>query len=87
MIIARVCSKLWTHGCRCSAIEMGMQTAIIESGKQLGYDKLRPKQIQAMSSFIEGNDVFVSLPTGYGKSIIYAALPYAFDKLRGKVQY
>ena len=81
MIVARVCSKLWTHGCRCSSItlcstiEMDMQTAIIESGKQLGYDKLRPKQIQAMSSFIEGNDVFVSLPTGYGKSIIYAAFP------------
>ena len=55
-------------------------------GKQLGYDKLRPKQIEAMSSFIEGNDVFVSLPTGYGKSIIYAALPYAFDKLNLALQ-
>ena len=71
----------------CSAIEMDTQTAITESGKQLGYDKLRPKQIEAMSLFIEGNDVFVSLPTGYGKSIIYAALPFAFDKLTGKMQY
>ena len=62
---------------------MDTKTAITEGGKQLGYDKLRPKQIEAMSSFIEGNDVFVSLPTGYGKSIIYAALPYAFDKLKG----
>ena len=87
MIIVCVCSK---H-CNCTrgfdAAEMDTKTAITEGGKQLGYDQLRPKQIEAMSSFIEGNDVFVSLPTGYGKSIIYAALPYAFDKLKGKMHY
>ena len=65
---------------------MDVKTAITESGKQLGYDKLRAKQIEAMTAFVQGNDVFVSLPTGYGKSIIYAALPYVFDKLRGKLQ-
>jgi len=64
---------------------MDVKAAIRESGKQLGYDKLRPKQIEAMTAFLQGNDVVVSLPTGYGKSIIYAALPYAFDKLRGKL--
>ena len=62
-----------------------IRRAITESGKQLGYDELKPKQIEALTSFLQGNDVFVSLPTGYGKSIIYAALPYAFDKLRGKL--
>ena len=62
-----------------------IRRAITESGKQLGYDKLKPKQIEALTSFLQGNDTFVSLPTGYGKSIIYAALPFAFDKLRGKL--
>ena len=62
---------------------MDTKTAITESGKKLGYDKLRGKQVEAMTSFLEGNDTFVSLPTGYGKSIIYAALPHAFDRLRG----
>lgn len=31
---------------------------------------------------MEGNDVFIALPTGYGKSLCYAALPYAFDTLK-----
>jgi len=34
-------------------------------------------------AFVQGHDTFVSLPTGYGKSTIYAILPYVFDKLKG----
>jgi len=33
---------------------------------------------------VSGKDTFVALPTGYGKSIIYALLPSVFNKLRGK---
>jgi len=36
-----------------------------------------------MMQFLPGNDMMVVLPTGYGKFIIYAALPWTFDKLRG----
>ena len=31
--------------------------------------------------FVEGQDVFASLPTGYGKSIIYELLPETFNYL------
>ena len=48
----------------------------------LGYTSLKPEQESAIVSFLAGNDVFVSLPTGYGKTLCYAALPYAFDQLR-----
>ena len=48
---------------------------------RLGYDmRLKPEQEAALLSFPVG--VFVSLPTGYGKSLYYAALPAAFDSLR-----
>ena len=66
-------------------MNMDVMTAITESGKLLGYDKLKTEQLEAIFAFLNGNDVFVSLPTGYGKSIIYAILPYAFDNLRGKL--
>lgn len=49
----------------------------------LGYTSLKPEQKSAILSFLVGNDVLISLPTGYGRSICYAALPYAFDQLRG----
>lgn len=44
---------------------------------------VKDKQMDAIVSFILGN-VFVSLPTGYGKSLIYAMLPMAFDLYKGK---
>jgi len=50
----------------------------------LGLEALKPKQREAIQSYISGNDTFVVLPTGYGKSVIYVALPVIFDKLRGK---
>ena len=47
-----------------------------------GYS-LKPKQFEAVLTFMSGKDTFVSLPTGYGKSAIYAILPVAFDCLLG----
>jgi len=34
---------------------------------------------------MSGKDTFVSLPTGYGKSIIFAILPLLFDLLLGEL--
>ena len=54
-----------------------------DSAKQLGFEKVKKKQLEAVCAFVQGHDTFVSLPTGYGKSTIYAILPYVFDKLKG----
>ncbi len=63
--------------------ESKILAAIEGAGKRLGY-QLRPKQQEAVVSFIRGSDVFVSLPTGSGKSLCYSILPWAFDTLRGR---
>ena len=62
-----------------------LERAIAESGEVLGYSSMKEKQIEAISALVEGNDTFVSLPTGCRKSIIYVLLPLVFDKLSGKV--
>ena len=40
-----------------------------------GLKELKEKQKEALLVFKDEDDVFVSLPTGYGKSIIYGILP------------
>ena len=37
--------------------------------------KLKAKQRQSIEAALEGKDVFVTLPTGYGKSMIFHLLP------------
>lgn len=56
--------------------------AVTEVTKKLSID-LKEKQLEAILEFLSGKDVFVSLPTGYGKSLIYEILPLVFDILKG----
>ena len=44
---------------------------------------LKEKKSEAVLAFLSGNDIFVSLPTGYGKSLIYGILPIVFDFMNG----
>ena len=55
---------------------------IVKAAGSLGYT-LKPEQKQALLKFVGGQDVFVSLPTVFGKSLCYILLPRIFDLLRG----
>ena len=46
---------------------------------EMGIKELKDKQRQAIMTFVQGQDTFVLLPTGYGKSMIYALLPVVFE--------
>ena len=60
-------------------MESELKSVVSAAVQSLGYDVVKPEQKIALLSFLRGQDVFVSLPTGYGKSLCYAALPAAFD--------
>ena len=67
--------KLWNYA---SKDEVG---AVIESSISiLGHAACKPEQKEAVTNVVEGKDVFVSVPTGYGKSAIFQILPTCAKK-------
>ena len=47
----------------------------------LGYQNLKDLQMQVIFSFVNGNDIFGVLPTGFGKRLCYAILHELFVSL------
>ena len=57
--------------------------AISAASLELQFPVLKPQQKEAIVEFARGKDVFVALPTGFGKSAILGLLPRVFDHLKG----
>ena len=51
------------------------------AARTLGYETMKDLQRSVIVSFVNGNDVFAVLPTGYGKSLYFSFLPLVFDIL------
>ena len=64
--------------------QASIEEALSEAVRKLSFHEFKPKQKEAVLSFVSGRDTFVALPTGYGKSAIYAVLPFVFDYILGK---
>ena len=46
---------------------------------------LKAQMLEAIRHMYEGKDVFLWLPTGFGKSVCYEVLPFVMDHKRGKL--
>ena len=48
-----------------------------------GISKLYEEQLQCLEAAVEKRNVYASLPTGYGKSMIFYVLPIVADEVCG----
>ena len=66
---------------------MSFELAVQHALQRLGLPDLTPKeeQLQSIRAVYDGKSVFVWLPTGFGKSLCYQALPFVLDFKLGLV--
>ena len=48
-----------------------LEAVVDEVMKALGYSSCKPEQRMAAVNILQGLDVFISVPTGYGKSAAF----------------
>ena len=64
-----------------------MERPIAYALRRVGYPSmtLEPEQKDCVQCVYEGKDVFVWLPTGFGKTVCFEVLPFMFDMKLGRV--
>ena len=58
---------------------MNVELATQKAAEEAKYWPLKEDQTTSIEHFVRGKNVFVVLPTGYGKSACYACIPRAID--------
>ena len=62
--------------------KLALSVLVREAASRLGFTNVKPQQLEAILAFCGGKDVFVSLPTGFRKTLIFAVLPSLFNTIR-----
>ena len=58
-----------------------IEAAVARSLPRFGYAALKSVQAEAIRDVLHGKDMFVTVPTGYGKSLIYQILHFCAAKI------
>ncbi len=58
-----------------------MEEALSYAASKLGVSALNEQQKKAVKAIVNGSDVFVCLPTGFGKSLCFQSVPFVKDYL------
>ena len=59
-----------------------LKDAANRAAMKLGYTRgMKEEQLEVVVAFLSGSDAFAVPPTGFGKNLCYACLPFAFDLL------
>lgn len=61
------------------------ELGIAYAAQKLNLQNPKPQQVEALTNFLKGRDLFVNLPTGYGKSTIFHGAPLACDFLNQRL--
>ena len=71
----------------CTSSSQNFDDGVCYALSKLGLSdlKLKNEQKEAIYEVYGGKDVFVCLPTGFGKSVCFQILPFLFDHKRGLV--
>ena len=62
-----------------SVMSTSVDDALAFATSKLGLEDLKHQQKRALQSFLRGHDVFVCLPTGFGKSVVFQAAPFCHE--------
>ena len=58
-----------------------LSTSIKYGLQKMDYDHIKPEQLSAVQSVLRGNSVFMSVPTGFSKLLVYQLLPLCAESL------
>ena len=64
-----------------SLTDKELQRAIDIGCRRVALESLKTEHLDAVCLLLEGKSIFVTLPTGYGKSAVFHVLPFCASSL------